>query len=110
MELLSSRSATKGRVFGDAVVVAFLLVQVLDGVFTYLGVATWGPGIEANPIVSSAMTSIGLGAGLAGMKLIAAGLGIALHLRRVHSLVALLTAIYFCAAIVPWTALFLGVA
>jgi hypothetical protein len=30
-----------------------------------------------------------------------------LHLRRVHNLVALLTAIYFTAAILPWTALFL---
>jgi len=30
-----------------------------------------------------------------------------LHLRRVHNLVALLTAIYFAAAVLPWTALFL---
>ena len=89
-------------------VIAFLLVQCLDGVFTYLGVSMWGPGIEANPIVSSAMTAGGLAFGLGGAKLVAIAFGIVLHLRRVHNVVALLTAIYFTAAIVPWAALFLA--
>ncbi len=94
--------------FGDLAVVGFVLVQCLDGVFTYLGVRTWGPGIEANPLISSAMSFAGLGAGLAGTKLIAVALGIVLHLRQTHLVVAILTAFYFAAAIVPWTALFLG--
>ena len=34
----------KGRI-GDIVVVAFLIVQGLDGAFTYLGLRMWGPGI-----------------------------------------------------------------
>jgi hypothetical protein len=88
-------------------VIAFLVVQALDGVFTYLGVSIWGPGIEANPIVSSAMTSAGLTLGLGGTKLIAIGFGMLLHLRRVHNVVALLTAIYLTVAILPWAALFL---
>jgi hypothetical protein len=95
-------------VFGDLAVLGFVLVQCLDGMFTYLGVCTWGPGIEANPLVGSAMTFAGLGVGLAGTKLIAVGLGIALHLRRTHAIVAILTAFYIAAAIVPWTALFLA--
>jgi hypothetical protein len=93
--------------FGDLVVVGFVLVQFLDGVFTYLGVSIWGPGIEANPLVSLAVAALGLGTGLVGAKLVAIGFGIVLHLRRVHNLVALLTAIYVAAAILPWTALFL---
>lgn len=93
--------------FGDLVVVSFLLVQCLDGVFTYLGVAIWGPTIEANPLIGSAMAVAGVGAGLGAAKLVAIGFGILLHLRRVHNLVALLTALYFAAAILPWTALFL---
>ncbi len=88
-------------------VVAFLMVQCLDGVFTYLGVSIWGPGIEANPIVASAMTAGGLTVGLGGAKLVAIVFGMLLHLRRVHNVVALLTAIYFIVAIVPWAALFL---
>jgi hypothetical protein len=76
--------------FGDAVVIGFLLVQCLDGVLTYLGVSIWGRGIEANPLVSLAIAAGGLGTGLAATKL-----------------VALLTAIYVAAAILPWTALFL---
>ena len=93
--------------FGDIVVLGFLFVQCLDGAFTYLGVSTWGLGIEANPLISSAVTTAGLAAGLTAAKLIAVVFGIALHLRRVHYLVALLTAIYVAGAILPWTAIFL---
>jgi hypothetical protein len=108
MALLSTRGETSRSRFGDVVVLGFLIVQGLDGVFTYLGVAIWGVGIEANPIISSAVSLAGPGPGLAGAKLFAIGLGIALHLRRVHNLVALLTAIYLAIAILPWTALFLS--
>jgi hypothetical protein len=93
--------------FGDVAVIAFLLVQCLDGALTYLGMRTWGPAIEANPIVSAAVASVGLAGGLVGAKLVAVFLGILLHLRHVHGLVALLTLVYVAAAIVPWTALFL---
>lgn len=94
--------------FGDLVVIGFVLAQVLDGVFTYLGVRTWGLGIEANPVVSSAVAIAGLGAGLAVVKLVAIGFGALLHVRRVHNLVALLTAIYVAGAILPWTAIFMS--
>lgn len=93
---------------GDLVVLGFLIVQGLDGAFTYLGVSLWGTAIEANPIVSAAVNVAGLGAGLAGAKLVAIGFGIALHLWRAHYVIALLTAIYVAIAILPWTALFLA--
>ncbi len=92
--------------FGDLMVVGFLLVQCVDGVFTYLGVSIWGPAIEANPLVSSAVAVLGLLTGLAAVKLFAVSLGILLHLRRVHMLVAVLNAIYLAVAIVPWAAIF----
>ena len=75
--------------------------------YRYLGVGIFGPTIEANPLISSAIAGAGVVAGLGTAKAIAIGFGIVLHLRRVHNLVALLTAIYFTAAILPWTALFL---
>ena len=93
--------------FGDLAVVLFLIVQCLDGVFTYLGVTIWGPGVEANPIISSAVSLAGLGVGLAGAKLVAVGLGVMLHLQRVHNVVALLTFIYTAMAILPWTMMFM---
>ena len=92
--------------FGDLVVVGFLLMQCLDAVFTYLGVAQWGQTIEANPLISLAMSSAGVVGALGIAKGVAIGFGMLLHLRRVHTLVALLTAIYFALAIVPWTTLF----
>jgi hypothetical protein len=107
MNLLYRRWEAPRSRFGDLVVLGFLLVQCLDGVFTYLGVRIWGPEAEANPLISSAMAFAGLATGLAGAKLVAVAFGIVLHLRRVHNIVALLTVIYFAVAILPWTALFL---
>lgn len=96
-----------GRWFGDIAVIIFLVVQALDGALTYLGVHIWGPAIEVNPIVSSAVSLAGVGMGLAGAKLVAVAFGIVLHLRGVHNVIALLTAFYVAAAILPWTLLFL---
>jgi hypothetical protein len=96
-----------GSRFGDVVVLLFLVAQCLDGGFTYLGISQWGPGVEGNPLISTAVSYAGLGPGLAGAKLFAISLGIALHVGRVHNALALLTAIYIVGAIVPWTAMFL---
>jgi hypothetical protein len=93
--------------FGDIAVVTFMVVQALDGILTYLGVHIWGPSVEANPLISSAVSFAGLGTGVAMAKLFAVGLGMILHLRRVHGVVALLTAFYLAVAIVPWAMLFL---
>jgi hypothetical protein len=94
--------------FGDIAVITFMVVQALDGVLTYLGVHIWGPSVEANPLISSAVSFAGVGTGVAIAKLFAVGLGMILHLRRVHGVVALLTAFYLAVAIVPWAMLFLS--
>jgi len=107
MALLYKRWDEPRSLWGDLIVVTFLITQCLDGVFTYLGVAIWGPGIEANPLISSAMGVVGVLYGVAGAKAVAIGFGIVLHLRRVHNLVVALTAIYFAAAILPWAVVFL---
>jgi uncharacterized membrane protein len=90
--------------FGDAVIVAFFLAQALDGVFTYIGVATMGRDVEANPLLHWLMGATGHGLALAIAKFSAAGFGIVLHLTRVHRAVALLTLLYLAVAIVPWVA------
>jgi hypothetical protein len=109
MELVTPRhTPLSDSLFGNIAVVCFVTVQYLDGALTYFGFHTWGPSIEANPLVSSAVAVAGLGGGLAIAKLTAIGLGMALHLRKVHRVVALLTAFYVAVAIVPWTLLFLS--
>jgi uncharacterized membrane protein len=91
--------------FGDFVLVAFLLAQCFDGVFTYIGVVTYGPGIEANPLMHALITHLGEGLGLTVSKSIASALGILLHLRQVHAVVAVLAVLYGLAAILPWLAI-----
>jgi uncharacterized membrane protein len=93
--------------FGDAVIVLFLLAQAADGVMTYVGVTTLGVHIEANPLLASLMVMFGHGTAVAGAKLVAAGLGISLHLVGVHRILAILTGIYMVGAVLPWMGLLL---
>jgi hypothetical protein len=96
-------NTARGSLFGDLVLVAFLLVQCFDGVFTYVGVSAFGLSIEANPIVAGLMTHLGHGPGLLSAKMVAVFLGICLHLREVHLVIAMLTGFYAAAALAPWT-------
>lgn len=104
-----SMSVTIGREssdwFGNLSVIAFLLVQYLDGFYTYAGFTIWGLGIEANPLIRGAVGVVGPGTGLAIAKLVAIGFGMMLHLRGVHVAVAALTGIYLVLSTLPWTAL-----
>jgi hypothetical protein len=88
--------------FGNIVVVAFLIAQACDGVFTYIGVATYGARAEGNPLLGWLMSALGCGAGVTAAKAATGALGIVLHLVAVHRLVAALAAFYLIAAIVPW--------
>jgi hypothetical protein len=105
--IFGRRLETSHGLFGDIAVVVFILVQCLDGALTYLGLHHWGMSIEANPIVSSAVSLAGVGTGLAATKAFAVGLGMMLHLRRVHFVVAALAGFYIAVAILPWTIMFL---
>ena len=104
---LAARLRSSHGPFGDAAMLAFILMQCLDGALTYLGVHTWGMSIEANPLVSSAVALVGVGMGLAATKLFAVGLGALLHLRQVHLVVAALSLFYMAVAILPWAVMFL---
>lgn len=95
------------RAFGDAVIVAFLVAQVLDGAFTYVGVHTFGRAIEGNPIIAWLIHLLGPGPALAASKGLAVVFGAFLHLIGVHTIVAVLTAVYFVAAVGPWFVLLL---
>jgi len=100
-----SRGYSTGSRFGDAAIVAFLIAQVLDGIFTYTGVLRFGPGIEANPVTGWLMRQWGEGPALALAKGVAGGFGVALHLVAVHRVVFALTAVYIGGALVPWAIL-----
>jgi hypothetical protein len=91
--------------FGNLAIVAFLMVQALDGMLTYVGLVTFGPAVEGNPLLKYLMTSFGAPIALTGAKLAAATFGIILHLTAVHRTVALLAVLYVSAAILPWVEL-----
>jgi hypothetical protein len=96
------RQLSRSTAFGNTVIILFFVAQALDGAFTYVGILMFGPSIEGNPLLAALMASFGVGPALAGAKLAAAGFGIILHLAAVHRAVAILTAIYVSAALLPW--------
>ena len=104
---LCPRFSPERSLFGDVVIIAFLVSQALDGVLTYIGLRQFGPAIEANPLLSLVLPVLGQAVTVASAKLLAAGFGIVLHMRGVHRTVAALAALYFAAAVVPWATLLL---
>lgn len=96
------RSSISRSPFGDIVLVAFLVMQALDGVLTYVGVRMYGLRIEGNPIMAWLMASLGQGVALTLAKGAAGAFGIALHMSAVHRVVAALAIFYLAIAIVPW--------
>jgi hypothetical protein len=102
-------TAEKRARYGYIAIVAFLLTQAIDGVLTYQGVSLHGLPAEANPLAARAMTVFGLVPAVTGIKLITCTIGVSLYVLGVHRVVALLTAVYFVAAVLPWAGLLLFV-
>jgi hypothetical protein len=102
MASLVRKFQTRSLSKGELAILAFFVAQALDAAFTYWGVARHGRSMEGNPLLASLMFSIGEGPALASAKLLAAGCGMILHLTHVHRIVAVLTAFYVCAALLPW--------
>ena len=69
---------------GDVAFVLFALLQLLDGLFTYVGIVSFGPGIEANPLLAWYVTAFGAATALIGAKLMALGCGAVLYATAMH--------------------------
>ncbi len=88
--------------FGNFVIVLFLIAQVLDGAFTYLGVSSYGIS-EGNPLIAHFIEQHGAGPSLTVAKVVAVLCSMALHLVGMHRTLALLTLMYLMLAVLPWT-------
>ncbi len=91
-----------GQAFGNFVILLFLVAQLLDGVFTYLGVAAFGLS-EGNPIIAHYMKHHGIGPSVTAAKSLAIACAMLLHLLGLHRTLALLTLMYLSLAVLPWT-------
>jgi hypothetical protein len=84
----------------------FLLMQVSDGVLTYLAVGVLGVVGEGNVLLDAAMHWLGAGPALLGAKTIASACGVLLYVRGCHIILGALTGLYAIAAITPWLLVF----
>lgn len=97
---------TRRSLFGKGVLLLFVLTQVADGAFTYLGIKTFGAAIEANPLVAWYVAAYGAGIAVIGAKGFAVACAFALHLRAMHRTIGALTLVYVTAALWPWSMVF----
>jgi hypothetical protein len=82
---------------------AFIVAQALDGTLTYLGITAFGTAAEGNPVVAWYVSVLGVGVGLAVVKVLAVACAATLHAMERHGIVAGLTVLYLAAAVLPWT-------
>jgi hypothetical protein len=80
----------------------FIAVQCADAVQTVIGISRFGPGIEANPLLSLCATVFGAGAALVGAKVVAIVGGATLHVLSQHFILAALTVACVFGAVIPW--------
>ena len=86
----------------ELVWLAFVVVQAMDGIMSYVGVRTFGSWIEANPLVAWYASVFGPAVAFTAVKLFAIACGTVLYLMSRHRTVAALTLFYLAFAVVPW--------
>jgi hypothetical protein len=94
--------------FGAAILIAFVIAQLCDGVLTYIGVHTFGLDIEANPIVGWYIGALGVGIALVAAKTLAIACALLLYRFALYRTIGALTVIYFTMAVHPWVSLLLS--
>ena len=90
--------------------IALIIIQILDGVFTAIGVARFGSSVEANVFIRTLIEQWGSFSALLLVKTLAVGVVITLCSlsSRVPWVVPALKGViilYLCAAIIPWSAI-----
>jgi hypothetical protein len=83
----------------------FIAVQFADGILTSIGVARYGTGVEANPLLVHSMLSYGSWTTLVAAKIVAILGGSVLHVYAYDLVLAGLTAAYVFATVLPWSLL-----
>jgi len=83
----------------------FIAVQLADGILTSIGVARYGTGVEANPLLVHSMLSYGSWTTLVAAKIVAILGGSVLHVYAYDLVLATLTAGYVFATVLPWSLL-----
>ena len=89
-----------------AMFLLFLVVQCLDGLFTYAAVHAYGLHAEGNVLIATWIALVGPAPALFGAKTLAAACGLVLYFRGMHRTLLLLTMMYGVAAIGPWLVIF----
>ena len=87
--------------------ITFLVVQFLDGLFTYIGITRYGRETEYNKLILLITNIVGIGWGLVAAKAITGLLGAWLYIRELYWALIVLIGFYVTIALIPWIIIFL---
>ncbi len=87
---------------GIAILALFASVQLADAIWTAQGIARFGAGIEANPLLAFLVSTCGVAGALIAAKGVAIASGALLHATARDLALSVLTVAYVFGAIVPW--------
>ena len=90
------------KIIGNISVTCFIIVQLLDWLATFHGLALFGTSVEANPLLRTLMERYDIILVLTAAKVIATIAGSLLHFFQRHLAVAGLTLVYTIFALLPW--------
>jgi uncharacterized membrane protein len=90
----------------EAIWIAFVIVQALDGAMTFIGMQAFGTHIEANPLIGWYVAVLGPVWALLAVKLFAVACGATLYLTGHHKTIAALALTYLLGAVGPWAHIF----
>jgi len=96
------RATTPSLAEATFVFAIFLVVQVLDGVLTYVGVRMLGVEAEGNMLLAAGMEAFGTPQTLFSAKLVACVCGYVLYRTAWYRPLAVAAGLYLGVAIVPW--------
>jgi hypothetical protein len=86
------------------------LIQVLDGVLTYIGITHFGAWAEGNAMIRAMVVLFGPLPALVGVKLVAIAIIMSLYrcattVKWIPQALTLITVVYMVFAIIPWCAI-----
>jgi hypothetical protein len=102
-----SQGFTGSNPVSSAILIAFIIAQVLDGALTGWGVRQFGVDIEFNPLIRAGLVAYGLWS-LVVVKVVAIAMGWFIHYHKRHKWLLFATIVYFVFAVGPWLLLWLN--
>lgn len=85
-----------------SLLVCYIVLQVMDGIFTYIAIGAYGYQLEGNPLVRWLMQATNLELGLLCAKIFGIMLGVILYAHHARWALVVVNLVYAVFMVIPW--------